>query len=335
MSDTISILPIIEALERSRTSARIMCCGVNAKFELWIKSGQLVHWESVEDMPTEQLLGLEIDNLWIRSFAQAEFNSSKQPVKLYELVKKFHDLEDVEQQPETRITSKSEKEPPKDKNGVAPADTGTAEGKSVFNLPKPVAATTPQAFTATEKLPPEFSKPGPMLIAEFSDRFDAETAPVPSGGHSFPPPPAKPIKSDNNILPPKPIVPEVENSPTDRPEVGLTEKSLILDKKDSTDDDSSEHGDVIVFAKGRKDRRVMGRAEDCDIVIKDSGSSRKHCEFFFDGNLIHVKDLNSSNGTYLNHKQVHMAVADDGDTIEIGDMKFTLKIDQAPVSQSA
>ncbi|MEM6885981.1 MAG: FHA domain-containing protein, partial [Verrucomicrobiota bacterium] len=116
-------------------------------------------------------------------------------------------------------------------------------------------------------------------------------------------------------LPPKPAPPATATEEPVKPKPDRAKESVFLER---TEDNQ------VVFVKGQKNRRIAGRAEDSDLVIKDSGASRKHCELFFDGTLIHVKDLNSANGTYLNDKQVHMAVADDGDVLEIGEVQFKL-----------
>jgi pSer/pThr/pTyr-binding forkhead associated (FHA) protein len=42
---------------------------------------------------------------------------------------------------------------------------------------------------------------------------------------------------------------------------------------------------------------IVGRADDCDIVIKDEYASPRHCEIFKDGRGWLVRDLGSTNGT--------------------------------------
>lgn len=67
-----------------------------------------------------------------------------------------------------------------------------------------------------------------------------------------------------------------------------------------------------------KDKTIIGRGSNCDIVIDDPGISRKHLEIDInDGNVI-ARDLGSTNGTYIEGHQVPAATLLDGNTITIG-----------------
>src|SRR5262249_41585295 len=48
----------------------------------------------------------------------------------------------------------------------------------------------------------------------------------------------------------------------------------------------------------------LGRHDDCLIRIKSSQVSRRHCEIFEIGGRLTVRDLGSSNGTFVNGKRV-------------------------------
>jgi predicted component of type VI protein secretion system len=48
----------------------------------------------------------------------------------------------------------------------------------------------------------------------------------------------------------------------------------------------------------------LGRHDDCGIRIKSSQVSRRHCEVFEAGGKLTVRDLGSSNGTFVNGKRV-------------------------------
>src|SRR5262249_62106504 len=48
----------------------------------------------------------------------------------------------------------------------------------------------------------------------------------------------------------------------------------------------------------------LGRHDDCLIRIKSSQVSRRHCEIFEVGGKLTVRDLGSSNGTFVNGKRV-------------------------------
>jgi hypothetical protein len=64
---------------------------------------------------------------------------------------------------------------------------------------------------------------------------------------------------------------------------------------------------------------VVGRHNDCQLRIKSSQVSRKHCELFEKKGLLLVKDLNSSNGTIVNGKRIQgQRVLEAGDELTIG-----------------
>jgi class 3 adenylate cyclase/pSer/pThr/pTyr-binding forkhead associated (FHA) protein len=53
-------------------------------------------------------------------------------------------------------------------------------------------------------------------------------------------------------------------------------------------------------------RMLIGRADTCDIVINDEAASRRHAELYYDPlpEVVTLKDLKSSNGTYVNRQKV-------------------------------
>ena len=79
-----------------------------------------------------------------------------------------------------------------------------------------------------------------------------------------------------------------------------------------------------------KDLTVIGRSEDCTLRIPLADISRKHCELIKDEQGIRVRDLASSNGTYVNNRRVNEAVLNPGDRLMIGPVVFTVQIDGVP-----
>ncbi len=77
-------------------------------------------------------------------------------------------------------------------------------------------------------------------------------------------------------------------------------------------------------------RTVMGRQTDCNIRIPSGSVSRQHCEVLIDGGTVTIKDLGSSNGTYINLKKVAQAQLKPGDMIGIGGCVFVVRIDGQP-----
>lgn len=67
---------------------------------------------------------------------------------------------------------------------------------------------------------------------------------------------------------------------------------------------------------------VFGRDDDCQVILDEEPASRRHAQILFADLKPQVLDLGSTNGTYLNGKQVHRALLKDGDQIQIGGSIF-------------
>src|SRR6266567_9574918 len=63
---------------------------------------------------------------------------------------------------------------------------------------------------------------------------------------------------------------------------------------------------------------VIGRSSKCDIQIDQESISRNHSKIVNTGKSILVRDLGSTNGTYVNDEPVDEYVMRDGDLIKIG-----------------
>ena len=70
---------------------------------------------------------------------------------------------------------------------------------------------------------------------------------------------------------------------------------------------------------------VVGRALTSDIPVLDPTISRRHAEVAWDESGVHVRDLGSSNGTFLNGVKVETAKLSPGDVITFGKVPFRLK----------
>lgn len=75
---------------------------------------------------------------------------------------------------------------------------------------------------------------------------------------------------------------------------------------------------------------VMGRVEDCDLVIEDSAASRRHAEIRLKKNAFHIKDLESTNGTLVNGMRILEGVLNTGSQIQIGESIFRFEIEEVP-----
>jgi pSer/pThr/pTyr-binding forkhead associated (FHA) protein len=101
-------------------------------------------------------------------------------------------------------------------------------------------------------------------------------------------------------------------------------------------------GSAFIFCK--TSACVVGRAPNCTIRVPatDEGLdvSRYHCLFEIDPPYIWVRDLDSTNGTYLNERRIKpskelLELVRDGDTIRVGTLEMTVTIDTDPTNHSA
>ena len=75
---------------------------------------------------------------------------------------------------------------------------------------------------------------------------------------------------------------------------------------------------------------VVGRGEDCDLRVPLPIISRRHCEISVSEDAVRVKDLGSSNGTYVNNERTKQGELKAGDRLQIGPVIFILQIDGVP-----
>lgn len=75
---------------------------------------------------------------------------------------------------------------------------------------------------------------------------------------------------------------------------------------------------------------ILGRSEDCDIRVPILSVSRHHCEITIYEDGVGVKDLGSSNGTFVNGTRVNEAGVEAGDLLAIGPIGFVVQIDGVP-----
>lgn len=81
---------------------------------------------------------------------------------------------------------------------------------------------------------------------------------------------------------------------------------------------------------------TMGRSADCDFRLLNRAISRLHCRVWRDNSGFWVRDLNSTNKTYLNDRPVVEARLKDGDFITVGGtvVQFTQEKDVDHAAQS-
>ncbi len=75
---------------------------------------------------------------------------------------------------------------------------------------------------------------------------------------------------------------------------------------------------------------VIGRRHDCDLRVQTADVSRQHCEIVNGPNGVTVRDLESSNGTFVNGGQVSEHELEAGDRLRVGPAIFVVQIDGVP-----
>ena len=78
---------------------------------------------------------------------------------------------------------------------------------------------------------------------------------------------------------------------------------------------------------------IVDRDEDCELKLTDKRISRWHFEIRRGGDLIWIRDLESTNGTFVNHKKIKQAeLLEQGDIISIGKFKFCIKNEKSNIT---
>ena len=81
------------------------------------------------------------------------------------------------------------------------------------------------------------------------------------------------------------------------------------------------------------DKTTVGRVEDNTFQIADPSVSSHHCEIHLQGEALLIKDLNSTNGSFINGEQITEAVLKPGQTLRLGQIE--LRIDDGTVPPPA
>ncbi|UCD30414.1 MAG: FHA domain-containing protein [Planctomycetota bacterium] len=77
-------------------------------------------------------------------------------------------------------------------------------------------------------------------------------------------------------------------------------------------------------------KTIIGRKEECDLRIPLAEVSRKHAMIMIDENSVTIRDMGSSNGTYVNNQKISEQEISAGDHIVVGPVVLTVQIDGEP-----
>jgi pSer/pThr/pTyr-binding forkhead associated (FHA) protein len=75
------------------------------------------------------------------------------------------------------------------------------------------------------------------------------------------------------------------------------------------------------------DRTTIGRVEDNTFQIADASVSSHHCEVHLRGSEVFIRDLNSTNGSYINGEKVTEQVLKPGQTLRLGQVELKLEVE--------
>ena len=88
---------------------------------------------------------------------------------------------------------------------------------------------------------------------------------------------------------------------------------------------------LVVKASGKQVRltapvTVIGRASECDLILRSSDISKRHCQILLEDGFAVVEDLRSANGTFVNGKQINRQRLRDGDRLDIAAHSFGIRL---------
>jgi pSer/pThr/pTyr-binding forkhead associated (FHA) protein len=75
--------------------------------------------------------------------------------------------------------------------------------------------------------------------------------------------------------------------------------------------------------------RTIGRSTGADFILDAALVSRVHCQFLAKGDgALEVRDLESTNGTYVNGTRVELALLSPGDKVQVGRVELVALRDE-------
>ncbi len=80
----------------------------------------------------------------------------------------------------------------------------------------------------------------------------------------------------------------------------------------------------------KADKTTIGRVEDNVFQIAEPSVSSHHCEILVQGSDVVVKDLNSTNGTFVNGEKVTEGPLKPGQILRLGQIEMRLETDAPP-----
>jgi pSer/pThr/pTyr-binding forkhead associated (FHA) protein len=93
---------------------------------------------------------------------------------------------------------------------------------------------------------------------------------------------------------------------------------------------------LVVFSAGlagsshelKVDKTTIGRVDDNTFPIAEASVSSHHCEVLVRGSDVMVKDLNSTNGTFINGEKITESILKPGQTLRLGQVEMRLETEE-------
>lgn len=112
------------------------------------------------------------------------------------------------------------------------------------------------------------------------------------------------------------------------------------------DNDCVNHTDMaklVVISEGftgktvelKTDKIIIGRSEDNSFQIPEGSVSSRHCELSLKGDAVQVKDLGSTNGTFINDKKITEGTLTKGQVLRLGSIELRFAGDEGGSSAVA
>ena len=89
-----------------------------------------------------------------------------------------------------------------------------------------------------------------------------------------------------------------------------------------TTDDST--ADRVTFRLPDGSVKTIGRSTGAELILDAALVSRLHCQLSAGGGALQVKDLDSTNGTFVNGKRITSAQLQPGDRLGVGRVELSV-----------
>lgn len=79
------------------------------------------------------------------------------------------------------------------------------------------------------------------------------------------------------------------------------------------------------------DKTTIGRVDDNTFQVADPSVSSHHCEVLLRGTEVVIRDLNSTNGTFINGEKISESILKVGQTLRLGQIELQLLTEGMPM----